>query len=69
MTYSRTSKKLIIVDHTPVPNARRGRGVGQELALHAVEDALRGGWKIIPLCPFFKVQAARQSDWRDVMSG
>ena len=69
LTYSRTSDKLIIVDHTGVPDALRGRGVGQELAAHAVEDARRGGWKIIPLCPFFKAQATRHPDWRDVISG
>jgi hypothetical protein len=69
MTYSRTSPKLIIIDHTGVPDALRGKGVGQALALHAVEEARRGGWKIIPLCPFFKAQAARHEDWRDVISG
>ncbi len=51
MTYSRTSPKLIIIDHTGVPDALRGKGVGQALALHAVEAARTGGWKIIPLCP------------------
>lgn len=69
MTYSRTSPRLIIIDHTGVPDALRGRGVGQALALHAVEEARRGGWKIIPLCPFFKAQAQRHEEWRDVISG
>lgn len=54
MTYSRLSPQTIIVDHTGVPDALRGKGVGQALALHTVEEARRGGWKIIPLCPFFK---------------
>lgn len=69
MTYSRTSPKLIIIDHTGVPDALRGRGVGQALALHAVEKARRGGWKIIPLCPFFRAQAQRHEEWRDVING
>jgi uncharacterized protein len=68
MTYSRTSPKLIIIDHTAVPDALRGQGVGQALALHAVEEARRGGWKIIPLCPFFKAQAVRHPDWHDVVN-
>ena len=68
MTFSRASPKLIIIDHTEVPDALRGRGVGQALALHAVEDARAGGWKIIPLCPFFKAQAARHQEWRDVVN-
>ncbi|MGO8470368.1 GNAT family N-acetyltransferase, partial [Rhizobium leguminosarum] len=55
----RTSPKLVIIDHTAVPDALCGKGVGQALALHAVEAALTGGWKIFPLCPFFKAQAQR----------
>ncbi|TCL74462.1 GNAT family N-acetyltransferase [Rhizobium sp. BK251] len=57
MTYSRTSPKMIIIDHTAVPDALRGKGVGQALALHAVEEARSNGWRIFPLCPFFKAQA------------
>ncbi|PTM94459.1 GNAT family N-acetyltransferase [Mycoplana dimorpha] len=67
MTYSRTSPRLVIIDHTGVPDALRGRGVGQALALHAVEQARAGGWKILPLCPFFKAQAMRHADWSDVV--
>lgn len=68
MTFSRASPKLIIVDHTAVPDALRGRGVGQALALHAVEEARRGGWKIFPLCPFFKAQSQRHEEWHDVVN-
>ncbi len=67
MTYSRASPSLIIVDHTEVPDSMRGKGAGQALALHAVEQARSGGWKIIPLCPFFRAQAQRHPDWRDVI--
>lgn len=68
MTFSRTSPRLIIIDHTEVPDALRGKGVGQALAAFAVDEARRGGWKIIPLCPFFKAQVARNPDWRDILS-
>lgn len=68
MTYSRASPHLVIVDHTAVPDALRGRGVGQALSSHAVEQARAGGWKIIPLCPFFKAQAMRHPDWNDVVN-
>lgn len=67
MTYSRTSAELIIIDHTGVPDALRGKGVGQALALHAVEEARKGRWKIIPLCPFFKAQTARHPEWAGVI--
>jgi hypothetical protein len=66
MTYSRASATLIIVDHTEVPAAMRGKGAGQALAEHAVAEARQGGWKIIPLCPFMKAQMDRHPDWSDV---
>ena len=68
MTFSRASPQLVIIDHTGVPDSLRGKGVGQALALHAVEAARAGGWKIIPLCPFFKAQAQRHPEWRDVVN-
>lgn len=68
MTFSRASPQLVIIDHTGVPDSLRGKGVGQALALHAVEAARAGGWKIIPLCPFFKAQARRHPEWRDVVN-
>ena len=67
MAYSRASQELIIIDHTGVPDALRGKGIGQALALHAVEEARKGGWKIIPLCPFFKAQVGRHPEWADVI--
>ncbi|WP_322990655.1 MULTISPECIES: GNAT family N-acetyltransferase [unclassified Hoeflea] len=67
MTYSRTSPELIIIDHTGVPDSLRGKGVGQALAAHAIEAARAGGWKIIPLCPFFKAQARRHPEWHDAV--
>lgn len=66
MTFSRASETLIIVDHTEVPTAMRGKGAGQALAEHAVAEARKGGWMIIPLCPFMKAQMDRHPDWNDV---
>jgi len=68
MTFSRASPKLVIIDHTDVPDVLRGKGVGQALALHAVEDARQGGWKIVPLCPFFRAQSVRHQEWHDVVN-
>lgn len=68
MTYSRASAALIIIDHTAVPDALRGRGVGQALVLRAVEDARREGFRILPLCPFAKGQFERHPEWWDVLS-
>jgi predicted GNAT family acetyltransferase len=68
MTYSRASAALIIIDHTGVPDALRGRGVGQVLVRRAVEDARREGFRILPLCPFAKGQFERYPELRDVLS-
>jgi predicted GNAT family acetyltransferase len=50
-----------------VPDALRGRGVGQALVERAVLDARREGFRIIPLCPFAKSQFDRNPAWRDVI--
>jgi predicted GNAT family acetyltransferase len=68
MTYSRASPTLIIIDHTAVNDALRGRGVGAVLVERAVEDARQEGFKIIPLCPFAKSQFERHAEWKDVLS-
>lgn len=68
MTFSRASEKLIIVDHTEVPDIYRGQGIGAKLAAHAIDQARKGGWKIIPLCPFMKAQVERHPEWADVIS-
>ncbi|NKL24347.1 hypothetical protein GFM07_35860 [Rhizobium leguminosarum bv. viciae] len=67
MTYSRAGKELIIIDHTDVPAALRGRKVGERLVRQAIEDARREGVAIIPLCPFAKAQIERHPEWQDVL--
>ncbi|NCP18291.1 MAG: N-acetyltransferase [Erythrobacter sp.] len=67
LTFSRASAALVIVDHTGVPDSLRGRGVGAALAERVVADARSEGFRIVPLCPFFKAQAARHPDWADVI--
>ncbi|WP_099867440.1 DUF5996 family protein [Pararhizobium haloflavum] len=67
MTYSRAGDKLIIIDHTEVPSALRGRKVGERLVRQAIEDARRDGVSIIPLCPFAKAQIDRRPEWQDVL--
>ena len=69
MTYSRANDRLIIIDHTEVPAALRGRKVGERLVRQAIEDARREGFAIIPLCPFAKAQIDRHPEWQDVVRG
>ncbi len=67
MTYTRSGEGLIIIDHTGVPDALRGRSVGQALVKRAVEDARAEGKKILPLCPFAKAQIGKHVEWQDVL--
>ncbi|WP_114391035.1 GNAT family N-acetyltransferase [Notoacmeibacter marinus] len=67
MTYSRLGDTSIIIDHTGVPDALRGQGVGETLVKRGVDDARAEGRTIIPLCPFAKAQIARHPDWQDVL--
>ena len=68
MTYSRVGESRIIIDHTGVPDALRGRGVGEALVRRGVADARAEGRKIIPLCPFAKAQIAKHAEWQDVLA-
>jgi hypothetical protein len=68
MTFSKVGERMIIIDHTEVPDAFRGQGVGLRLVTRAVEDARAAGKKIIPLCPFANAQFHRHPEWADVLS-
>ena len=68
MTYSKAGMERIIIDHTGVPKALGGMGVGVALVKRAVEDARRDGIKIIPLCPFAKAQIRKHAEWQDVLA-
>ncbi|MBC2834363.1 GNAT family N-acetyltransferase [Paragemmobacter straminiformis] len=68
LTYSITSPKLIIADHTLVPDAFRGTGAGLALVTRMVEDARAEGVKIMPLCPFVNAQRKKHPEWADAFS-
>ena len=67
MTFSKAGEHLLIIDHTEVPDAFRGQGVGVLLVARAVEDARLSGKKIMPLCPFAAAQFRRHPEWADVL--
>jgi predicted GNAT family acetyltransferase len=69
MTFSKAGEHLVIIDHTEVPDAFRGQGIGLRLVTRAVEDARAAGKKVIPLCPFANAQFRRHPEWADVLKG
>lgn len=69
LTFSVMSPTMIIADHTGVPEALAGRGVGKALVEFMIADAERTGFRIVPLCPFVKAQYARHPEWAPLMNG
>lgn len=68
LTYSRAGAAMLILDHTEVPSAFRGQGVGAALVARAVADARREGRQLLPLCPFAAAQFRSHPEWRDVLA-
>lgn len=68
LTYSRMeSSGNIIADHTGVPTAIGGRGVGKALVKFMIADARAREFKIMPLCPFVRREYSKHPEWLDVM--
>lgn len=65
MSYRLTGPDQMIIDHTEVPDAFRGKGAGLRLLEALVADAQKEGRKIIPLCPFAAAQFERHPEWSD----
>jgi predicted GNAT family acetyltransferase len=66
LVYSRRSPKLISADHTGVPDAFRGKGIGRLLVIRMVEDARAQGVRIVAQCPYVKAERQKHPEWADV---
>lgn len=67
MTFTWAGTDRIIIDHTEVSDALRGKGAGKQLVMKAVEFARNKNIKIIPLCPFAKSVFDKVEEIRDVL--
>jgi predicted GNAT family acetyltransferase len=67
MTFAKAGAGLIIIDHTEVPDAFRGQGVGPALVARGVADARAAGKHVLPLCPFAAAQFRRHPEWIDLL--
>ena len=68
MTYSKAGDHLIIIDHTEVSDALRGKGAGKQLVTAAVNYVREKKIKILPLCPFAKAVFDKTPEFSDVLS-
>ena len=68
MTFSRARDDLVIIDHTEVDDALRGKGGGARL-FHGMADWARStGTKIMSTCPFANSMFERHPESRDVLA-
>jgi predicted GNAT family acetyltransferase len=58
----------IIISHTEVEEALKGKNAGKQLVHKAVEFAREKGIKIMPLCPFATAIFKKTPDYRDVLA-
>ncbi|WP_299631879.1 GNAT family N-acetyltransferase [uncultured Roseobacter sp.] len=68
MTFVKTGERMIIIDHTTMPQTMRRRGFGEALIRRIVADMREQGKKIAPLCPFAASQFRKHSDWSDLLA-
>lgn len=54
---------IMVADHTGVPKALGGKGIGTWLLAALFMDAKREGRKVDPVCPFVKIKGERNPDW------
>ena len=67
MTYTWAGQTKFIIDHTDVSPEFKGKNVGKQLVMHAVEYARANNLKIMPLCPFAKSVFDKNEEIKDVL--
>lgn len=65
LTLRRIADRLWNANHTGVPSAIGGRGVGKALVQAMVEDARQTGYKVVPGCPFVAKLFERRPEWAE----
>ena len=66
LTYRRKPDHMLLA-HTEVPESLRGRGLGQELARHAMDEARTTGTHVVVKCPFVTAWLRRHPEYDDLV--
>ncbi len=66
LTYSVAGTGRIIIDHTEVDDALKGKSAGKQLVAAAVQHARKNNLKVLPLCPFARSVFERTREFDDV---
>lgn len=67
ITYTFAGETKMILDHTEVNAAYRGKNIGKRILMEIVTYARENNIKIIPLCPFAKSVFDVKEEIRDVL--
>lgn len=67
LSYARPRPGVLDLQHTIVPPAEQGRGVGDSLVRHALGFAREHGERVIPTCPFVESWLAKHPEETDVV--
>jgi predicted GNAT family acetyltransferase len=67
LSYQRPRPGVLDLQHTIVPEAEQGRGVGDSLVRHAIGYARDNGERVIPTCPFVESWLAKHPEEADVV--
>ncbi|HEX9564818.1 MAG TPA: GNAT family N-acetyltransferase [Gemmatimonadaceae bacterium] len=68
LTYRRKEDAIILV-HTEVPEALRGRNLANRLARLALNEARRDGRRVVVKCPFVSAFIRRHPEYADLVDG
>ncbi|AIM24858.1 acetyltransferase, GNAT family protein [Melissococcus plutonius] len=68
MSWSEAGDELMIIDHTFVDDAYRGKGYAEDLIYCGVKKAREENKKILPLCPFASKEFQNKSQYSDVLA-
>jgi predicted GNAT family acetyltransferase len=67
LVYSYAGQDKIIIEHTDVDPAFKGKSVGRQLVMAAVDYARLKNIKIMPLCPFANSVFEKTPEINDVL--
>lgn len=68
MTYSKAGTSRIIIDHTGVPKALGGRGLGKRLVEAVMADVIASGEMVSSSCWFASALIEKTPEWSAVQA-
>ena len=65
--YRHRGDDIVVVTHSEIKPAFRGRGLGNELAQRTLELIRSRGQKVVPICPFFARYVEDHPEYDDIV--